>query len=99
MAKQMMDIALQNNKSLIINDGDFQIIESTNEHQVQLLLNNKGDFKQSPTVCVGAVKYVDDEGPGNLINAISTEFQRDGMDVQQVALNAAGVIQASAYYI
>lgn len=99
MAKQMMDIELDANEDITIQGGDFVIDESTAQHQRQLLLNNKGDFKQNPTICVGVVKYMDDESVSNLIRAISIEFARDGMDVQSVAMTSAGVIKSDAYYL
>jgi hypothetical protein len=87
MARQLMDISLTEHKTLLIRNGDFVITESTGEHQTQLILNNKGDFKQSPTVCVGANTYIDDEGPANIIRAITQQFMQDGMEVKNLLPN------------
>jgi len=93
-----MDIALTSDDDLLTGSGDFNIQESTAQHQRQLILNNKGDFKQNPTMCVGALDYLDDENFRDLIRAVSVEFTKDGMDVKGVRLTPAGVINSDAYY-
>ncbi len=98
MAKQMMDIALDAQEDTRIANGDFSVEESTAQHQQQLILNSKGDFKQNPTICVGAFQYFDDEHMQALIRAISIEFNRDGMEVQSVQLSPEGILQSEAWY-
>ena len=98
MATQMIDIGLDVNEDAAIVAGDFIVEESTGQHQRQLILNNKGDFKQNPTICVGVPDYMDDEKFRNLIRAISVEFTKDGMDVKSVALSPGGIIKSDAYY-
>jgi len=98
MATQMIDIGLDASEDAAILYGDFIESESTSQHQRQLILNNKGDFKQNPTICVGVPDYMDDENFGNLIRAISIEFAKDGMDVKRIELTPAGVIKSNAYY-
>lgn len=94
----MIDIALNDTEDLAIKNGDFLTGESTAQHQQQLLLNNKGDFKQNPTIGVGAFSYFDDEHMHNLIRAVSIEFARDGMDVREVKLDNKGTLNSIAYY-
>lgn len=96
MPKQQNDIQLEGNNLAVVN-GDFAFSESTLQHQRQLILNEKGDFKQNPTICVGAFSYMDDEGPGGLIRAISAEFVKDGMQVDKVQITG-GVIDTNAFY-
>ena len=94
----MMDIDLDENEDVLIQTGDFVIGESTAQHQRQLILNNKGDFKQNPTIGVGAFEYFDDEHMRDLIRAVSVEFSKDGMDVQSIKLDANGVMKSIASY-
>src|SRR3954467_11915669 len=98
MAKEMMDVSLDDNEDLAIVAGDFILAESTAQHQRQLILNNKGDFKQNPTICVGAFEYFDDEYFRGLIRAVSVEFSRDGMDVNEVAMDTDGTIRSIEVY-
>ena len=94
----MIDIGLANDDDLLIVSGDFSAKECTAQHQRQLILNNKGDFKQNPTACVGVLDYMHDEHFQELIRAISVEFSRDGMDVKSVRISRTGDIISDAYY-
>lgn len=98
MARPMIDIGLDASEDLEIATGDFVVVESTAQHQRQLILNNKGDFKQNPSISVGVLNYMDDENFQQLIRAISVEFARDGMDVKRVALAKDGLVKSDAYY-
>lgn len=105
MARRMIDIKLDGDdlyfKSVTDGgDGDFIKTESTAQHQRQLLLNNKGDFKESPTVCVGAALFLDeDDGMQNLMREITAQYSADGMDVRSLSLNARGEIVSNAEYV
>ena len=94
----MNDLGLTDLDDLDIQGGDFSITESTAQHQRQLILNNKGDFKQNPTIGVGAFEYFDDEHIQEMIRAVSIEFSRDGMEVQSVKLTPDGKILSDAFY-
>ena len=98
MARQMRDIGLDSSEDLEINAGDFIAGENTAQHQRQLIFNGNGDFKQTPTICVGAFGYLDDEHFQELMRKISLEFSKDGMDVKKVSLNIDGIIDTDAYY-
>ncbi len=98
MAVEMMDFGLDDGEDLAVAGGDFMVLESTGQHQRQLLLNNKGDFKESPTLCVGAFGYLDDEQVSDLIREVSVEFARDGMDVVSIKQGANGVLVSDAIY-
>jgi hypothetical protein len=99
MAKQMIDYGVDGNNDLKIGaGGDFVRVESTAQHQEQLILCGKGDYKQNPTICVDAFGYIDGEDFNDFIGEVSAQFQQDGMDVKQVALQPNGVIEADAYY-
>jgi hypothetical protein len=98
MARQMMDMALDSNEDIDIQNGDFTIAESTAQHQRQLIFNNKGDFKENPSICAGVFQYFDDERLQNLVRAVTVEFNRDGMDVTEVTLKPDGTINSVAVY-
>lgn len=98
MAKQMNDIGLVED-DLQTAAGDFVVAESTLQHQRQLIANNKGDFKEQPTICVGAYSYIDDEpGYGALAREISKEYSRDNLTINSINVTQAGVIQTDAVY-
>ena len=96
--KTQTDIGLDETEDIDIHANDFTMVESTRQHQQQLILNNKGDFKQNPTICVGAFDYLDDENYQELIRAVCIEFTKDGMNVASVNLGSNGVISSNANY-
>ena len=69
---------------LLIENGDFVAGESTRQHQDLLLLADKGEFKQFPTVGVGIYRYLEGFNSNDLAREIRTEFNRDGMTVQSI---------------
>ena len=101
MARKMMDIGLvtvTTGADIKVVMGDFVIVESRAEHNKNLIYCNKGEFKEFPTNCVGAINYIDDDNPHDLLAAITTELLKDGMDVKRVALSKDGVIETDAFY-
>ena len=98
MPKQMNDIALDSNDDLVILNNDISIVESTQQHQRQLLINDKGTFKENPTICVGLFNYLDNENPQDLLRNINIEYTRDGMQVNSIQLTNDGKININAYY-
>lgn len=98
MAQLMYDFTLEDNEDIDLSTGDFSLRESTPQHQRQLLLNNKGDFKENPTVCVAALSYIDDENFSGLMRAVNIEFSRDGMEVRDLSLSPDGIINSNATY-
>jgi hypothetical protein len=97
MAREQIDIMLDDTEDLFVDSvsGDFAMVESTGQHQRQLILNNKGDFKEFPDMCVGVENYMDDEGKSALIRAIAIEFMQDGMDVKDLSPNADSVADST----
>ena len=93
-----MDMALDDEDDIHIENGDLAVSESTATHQRQLLLNNKGDFKENPSVCAGVFNYLNDENFEGLIRAVNVEFCRDGMTVSDVELDADGLIKVNGTY-
>lgn len=94
---QVYDIALDNNNDLQIANGDFVIGESTEQHQTLLLLSDKNDWKESPTVGVGIESFLDDEEPADMHREIRLQFAKDGMKVKKIQ-TVRGQIQIEAGY-
>jgi len=97
MPTKMMDIGLVSD-DLDIEQGDFTNAESTYQHQRQLLINDKGTFKENPTICIGIYSYLDNENPSDLLRDTTIEYTRDGMTVKSINLSSNGNINIDAYY-
>lgn len=89
-----------NKGSLDLNiiNGDFAVIESTEQHQRLLLIATPGEYKQKPLSGVGLSNYLLDERPGNLLNNIRSQFTTDGMSVETVTISEEGILTIKADY-
>ncbi|RQO37954.1 hypothetical protein DBR39_13790 [Chryseobacterium sp. KBW03] len=92
------DIILTEKLEPLIENGDFIIDESTYQHQNILLLADKGQFKASPLVGVGAQRYLEGSNINDFAREIRQEFQRDGMVVRSLQIGADLKIQVDAIY-
>jgi len=95
----MMDLALTANGDVAVNAGDFMVVESTAEHQKELLLNYPDEFRQNPGICVGAWNYIDDENFFDLVRQMSLKFAQDGMQVNGILVLPNGHLRSDAYYV
>lgn len=89
----MKDIQHTDNGDIDISSGDIIYSESTSQHQKDILLADKGHYKESPEIGVGAINYVNDTEPENLYRTIRKEFTRDGMKVTRISME-----ETEAYY-
>jgi hypothetical protein len=82
----MEDILLNTTHDLDIANGDLPIGESTLQNQDLLLMTNKGEWKENPTIAVGAAGFLKDEEEAGLMAEIKTQFEKDGMKVKQIEI-------------
>ncbi len=100
----MTDILLDETFDLIIGNeegldkGDFQLAESTKQHQALLLLANKGEFRQSPLVGVGVNLYLEDDRLGAMKSELQQQLFLDGMTVDQLRIFNDGQVFIDASY-
>ena len=92
------DILLDDDKDLIIKDGDFVVGDSIKQHQEILLMSDKGNIRQSPAIGVGVMSFFDDEDTDGLIREVRKQFVRDGMTVKTLNVGSDGIINIKAPY-
>lgn len=95
---EIYDIQLDNTNDITIAGGDLVVAESTQQHQMLLLLSNKGEFKQHPDRCVGISNYLEGQENGAVSREIHTEFSRDGMKIERIFV-AMPQIEVEAAYV
>lgn len=95
----VFDIALDTVFDVRIEKGDFVVAECTKQHQELLLLANKGQFKQHPTIGVGIDTYLNDEASTtDLKRVIQEQYEIDGMRIIRMSGTQYSNIQVDAYY-
>lgn len=95
----MIDMRLDEGDDIAIVAGDFEMNECTMQHQRLLILTEKGEWKGSPTVGVGAQSYLENDFVQELPRAVSQEFARDGMRVHSVQILTNGTLNTNADYL
>lgn len=83
----MVDILIDSQNELAISNGDFDLGESTSQHQLLLLQSSKGDWRQSPATGVSLKEYLKEESPELILPEIKEQFELDGMNVNALTIN------------
>lgn len=94
----MRDLLLDENDDLSFGQGDLGNGISDPQNKKLLLVSDKGDWKEHPTVCVGAERWLKDDDPQGLLGEIKKEFERDGMTVIKLELTEDGKLTEDAHY-
>lgn len=70
---------------LVINDGDFRIVNTNEQESYYILEAQKGHFYQTPRLGVGILRYQNaDVNKNELRKTIRTELKRDNLKVNNV---------------
>jgi len=90
MAIQAYDFLLDDEFDFDWSSGDFEVIESSQEHLAAILDSVSNDYKQDPLIGVNLPSYVN--GPLNssvidLKRIISDNMRRDGFKVTDLVVN------------
>lgn len=80
----MKDIKFTATGDIDLSSGDIQYTESTMQHQHDILIAAKGDYKEYPTIGVDIRNELDNENPAEMLRTIRKEFSSDGMTVKKL---------------
>ncbi|AXT59699.1 hypothetical protein D1816_04785 [Aquimarina sp. AD10] len=86
----MKDFKLDNNRDLVIKNGDFAIGDTDQQNIELLLLSHKGSFKEHPILGVGITDYL--KSPEiisrlRLENEISNQLEYDNFFIKDLDVN------------
>lgn len=90
------DIKHKEDGDVDLTTGDIRYSESTAQHQKDVLLARKGEYRHTP-IGVGLEDFVEDDSPADLQRVISKEYTADGMTVNKVKIDN-GNLQTDANY-
>ena len=92
----MIDLKQTESGDIDLSSG-VQVVESTNQHKYDILKASQGDFKQSPLVGVGLIRYINSEDGDMMLRDISRQMQQDGMRVDEVRFENGDLIINGKY--
>ena len=93
----MNDVLLDSNQEIDIKDGDFVTGESTLQHQDLLIMTNKGEWKENPTIAVGALGYLKDDDESGFMAEVKLQLEKDGMEVKSIAIENENLLVNANY--
>ena len=70
----------------------------TLQHQQDILLAKKGDYRQFPDIGVDLQSCVEDDANGDLAFEIRKEFEKDGMTISRLKVFENGEADIKAEY-
>jgi len=92
-------ILLDETGDVMVQNGSMVIEDSTLQNQYLILLAQKGEFKEYPTLGVGISDMLGDDDALEWKKRIREEFAKDDMKVNKIDLNLqTGEINIDAHY-
>lgn len=82
-------ISVERNSDGLITSG-IQVGDVTYQNQQIIVLAEKGEIKENPTMGVGAASYLDDDDPSELLRVIRENLRNDGQTVRASYFDDAG---------
>lgn len=94
----MKDLLVDDTGELIIENGDFKVGYSDNQHRQHLLLFEKGSLKEFMTGCVGSFRFLEGENPAEFLRQINLQFTGDGMIIDELRILSDEELFINAHY-
>lgn len=98
----MTDINLDHSNDLAVKNGDFDIQDSDIQNVSLLLASVKGDFKESPALGIGLVRYLDSPFSAGqrlkFVREVSLQIEADGGTKPEVQFGPQGDITIKTTY-
>jgi hypothetical protein len=96
---KVFDLLLTDGLDLAIQNGDFLIGESTEQHQRLLLESEQGEWRENPAVGVGLRSALLDDAPAVAVLAtIQDQLDADGQDIAELTFSTDGKLFLLASY-
>ena len=85
------------NSGLLIENGDFALVESEQDHIKDIVLDNKGEWKQFPLVGVGALQFLNaTRNLDDVRKKIQVQLEYDDFRVDSIGQDKNGQIRIVA---
>lgn len=94
----MKDFLLDDNGDLLIQNGDFVIGESDNQHQLDILLSEKGEWKEFPEIGVGINEMLSDDDFVEFLIEAKKNLEYDGMSINNIEFTGDGKLNIDGKY-
>lgn len=94
----MKGILLDEDRDVKVSNGSMVIGDIANQNIELLIISEKGEIREAPLRGVGIRKFVDDEDPAMLLQAIRNEVATEGMTLDNIGIASDGKLNIEAHY-
>ncbi|MDD3079087.1 MAG: hypothetical protein PHH37_08285 [Paludibacter sp.] len=106
MAKDKGILLTENNDLdiKVVRDADGKIVSGlqigdvTRQNQRTIILAQKGEIKEAPTMGVGLASFIDNDDPSDLLREIRANLREDGQVISSCGFNDDGNLLIDAEY-
>jgi len=78
-------------QGMLIENGDFALVESEQDHIKDIVLDNPGEWKQWPLIGTGALNFLNSTVDlDDIKKQIQTQLESDNFKVQEISRSASG---------
>ena len=96
---RMKDVTLDESGDLLIANGDFDISESDNRQQADIIRAFKGEYKEFPEVGVGISEMLNEDSYDEMLIEIKKQLEYDGMQISNVRFQGDGKLIVDGKYV
>lgn len=79
-----MDIKYTDTGDIDLSSGDIRYVEPSEQHKLTILLSNMGEIITRTDLGVGAMNYLLDNDPGELLREARRQCRRVGLNITKV---------------
>lgn len=83
---------------LQIDNGDFEVGKSDEQHTMHIIVAQKGEYKEAPELGVGIDKMLNTEEPMGFLIEAKKNLEYDGQKVNNISFTEEGKINVDAKY-
>lgn len=94
----MKGILLDEDRDIQVSNGAMVIGDIANQNIELLVISEKGEIREAPLRGVGIRRFVDDEGPTMLLQAIRNEIATEKMTIDTIGISSDGKLNIDAHY-
>ena len=94
----MKGILLNEDRDLRVENGEVVVGDIGGQNLEMLIVSEKGEIREAPLRGVGIRRFIDDEDPATLLQAIRNEVAVEGMILDNIGITADGKLNVEAHY-
>lgn len=93
----MLDFKQTAEGDIDLSSGDLALVESTEQHQRDMLIAAQGWYKESPEIGVDSINFLMDSTPDEYLRTIRKQSEKDGFRVDDIYVKGGEIVIEGEY--